>query len=46
MARNDYFTPIPNRPSLRIDDSDLLPSAVARQIVAYYALPTIDPAGV
>lgn len=39
MAQQDYFTPIPNRQSLRIDNSELSPDAVAVQIAAHYALP-------
>ena len=38
MARKDYFTPIPNRQSLRIDNSDLAPGAVAVQIASHYRL--------
>ena len=35
---NDYFTPIPNRESLRIDNSDLAPQDTARRIAAHYRL--------
>jgi hypothetical protein len=39
MARHDYFTPIPNRDSLRIDNTHLAPDVVARRIAAHYGLP-------
>jgi deoxyadenosine/deoxycytidine kinase len=38
MARQDYFTAIPGRESLRIDNSELTPDAVARQIATHYSL--------
>lgn len=38
ISRKDYFTPLPGRESLRIDNSDLAPDAVARQIVAQFGL--------
>ena len=37
-ARRDYFTPIPGRDSLRIDNADLPPRDTARQIAEHYAL--------
>ncbi|HEX5369055.1 MAG TPA: AAA family ATPase [Dehalococcoidia bacterium] len=38
LDKNDYFTPIPNRTSLRIDNSDLAPADVALQIATHYGL--------
>jgi shikimate kinase len=38
MARHDYFTSIPNRKSLQIDNTQITPQAVARQIAAHYRL--------
>jgi AAA domain-containing protein len=38
MDDKDYFTPIPNRTSLRIDNSDLPPDEVARRIAGHYGL--------
>jgi shikimate kinase len=39
LVRHDYYTPIPSRQSLCIDNSDLSPEAVARQIITHYSLP-------
>jgi hypothetical protein len=41
LVRHDYFTVIPNRPSLRIDNSDLSPAIVAHQIIDHFSLPTV-----
>jgi hypothetical protein len=39
--RRDYFTPIPNRASLCIDNTDVPPDEVARGIATHYDLPII-----
>jgi shikimate kinase len=39
MAMNDYFTPMPGRDSLCIDNTDMAPAEVARRIVEHYRLP-------
>ena len=38
MAQKDYFTPMPGRESLRIDNTDLPPEVTAQQIAEHYAL--------
>jgi shikimate kinase len=38
MASKDYFTPIPNRRSLSIENSDLSPDVAARQVALHYNL--------
>jgi hypothetical protein len=38
MQRMDLVTPIPGRESLRIDNTQLAPAEVARQIIEHYAL--------
>jgi shikimate kinase len=38
MARRDYFTPVPGRESLRIDNTELSPDEVAHQIIAHCSL--------
>jgi shikimate kinase len=40
MERRDYFTPIPGRESLRIDNTELPPTAAAQQIAVHYAYAT------
>jgi shikimate kinase len=42
IARHDYFTPIPGRESLHIDNSDLLPEDAARRIIEHYGLPLLE----
>ena len=42
MAGKDYFTPIPERHSLQIDNSELAPDIVAREIAAHFALPRAE----
>ena len=39
MGEHDYLTPIPGHDNLRIDNTELEPAAVARQIVTHFQLP-------
>jgi hypothetical protein len=39
VATRDFFTPIPNRNSLRIDNTDLPAPAAATQIIDHFGLP-------
>jgi shikimate kinase len=41
LKKYDFFTPIPNRQSLHVDNSDLSPQTVAQVIIAHYSLPAI-----
>ncbi len=41
LANHDYFTPIPGRPSLRIDNSEKAPPTVAAEIANRFRLVTI-----
>jgi deoxyadenosine/deoxycytidine kinase len=38
MAQKDYFTPMPDRDSLLIDNTDLPPEVTVQQIAEHYAL--------
>jgi deoxyadenosine/deoxycytidine kinase len=38
LEQKDYFTPMPGRESLRIDNTDLPPEVTARQIAEHYTL--------
>jgi hypothetical protein len=38
MEQKDYFTPMPGRDSLRIDNTDLSPEVTAQQIAGHYSL--------
>ena len=40
-ARYDLFSPIPNHPSLTIDNTHLAPAEVARRIAEHYDLPVV-----
>ena len=42
FAGGDPFAAMPMEPTLRIDTTDLAPTEAAAQIVARYALPTVD----
>ena len=41
-ARLDLFSPVPNHPSLTIDNTHLAPAEVARRIAAHYDLPVAE----
>ena len=41
-ARLDLFSPVPNHPSLTIDNTHLAPAEVARRIAAHYDLPAAE----
>jgi predicted kinase len=41
LAKNDYFTPIPGRDSLSIDNTTVPPAAAAKRILEHYGLAAI-----